>query len=118
MRRKILLEAQDVADLGTAPAVDRLVVVADAGDVLVAPGQQAQPEILGNVGVLVFVNQDGAKAPLILRQHVGMAGEQGQAVQQEIAEIAGVQGSQPLLVGGVELDTPAEREIAASEAGT
>ena len=30
---KIVLEAQDVVDLGAAPAVDRLVVVADAADV-------------------------------------------------------------------------------------
>ena len=32
---EVLLEAQDVADLGAAPAVDRLVVVADAADVVV-----------------------------------------------------------------------------------
>src|SRR5215470_4280278 len=32
--REILLEAQDVVDLGAAPAIDRLVVVADAADVL------------------------------------------------------------------------------------
>ena len=31
---KIVLEAQDVVDLGAAPAIDRLVVVADAADVL------------------------------------------------------------------------------------
>ena len=31
--REILVEAQDVVDLGAAPAVDRLVVVADAADV-------------------------------------------------------------------------------------
>src|SRR5512140_3633053 len=30
----IVLEAQDVVDLGAAPAIDRLVVVADATDVL------------------------------------------------------------------------------------
>ena len=30
---KVVLEAQDVVDLGAAPAVDRLVVVADAADV-------------------------------------------------------------------------------------
>ena len=35
---EILLEAQDVVDLGAAPAVDRLVVVADAADVLRCPG--------------------------------------------------------------------------------
>ena len=34
---EILLEAQDVADLRAAPAVDRLVVVADAADVLRCP---------------------------------------------------------------------------------
>ena len=31
---KVVLEAQDVVDLGAAPAIDRLVVVADAADVL------------------------------------------------------------------------------------
>src|SRR4029077_8353520 len=31
---KVVLEAQDVVDLGPAPAVDRLVVIADAADVL------------------------------------------------------------------------------------
>ncbi len=30
---KIVLEAQDVVDLGAAPAVDRLIIVADAADV-------------------------------------------------------------------------------------
>ena len=34
---EILLEAQDVVDLGAAPAIDRLVVVADAADVLRSP---------------------------------------------------------------------------------
>src|SRR5262245_45212757 len=31
--REVVLEAQDVVDLGAAPAVDRLIVVADAADV-------------------------------------------------------------------------------------
>src|SRR5262249_31986841 len=35
--REIVLEAQDVVDLGAAPAVDRLVVVPDAADVLWNP---------------------------------------------------------------------------------
>src|SRR6185312_10784436 len=35
---KVVLEAQDVVDLGAAPAVDRLVVVADAADVLERAG--------------------------------------------------------------------------------
>src|SRR3546814_14326000 len=56
--REVLLEAQDVADLGAAPGIDRLVVVADAGAVAVLLGEQAQPQILGDVGVMVLVDQD------------------------------------------------------------
>src|SRR5260370_26381185 len=41
--RKILLETQDVVDLGAAPAIDRLVVVADAADVLGGAGFLPSP---------------------------------------------------------------------------
>src|SRR6266478_1493514 len=37
--REVLLETQDVVDLGAAPAIDRLVVVADAADVLGGAGK-------------------------------------------------------------------------------
>ena len=67
---KILLEAQDVVDLGAAPAIDRLVVVADAADVVVALGEQPQPEILRDVGVLIFVDQHVFEAALIVLEHV------------------------------------------------
>ena len=76
---EILLEAQDVADLRAAPAVDRLVVVADAADVLRALRQQPQPQVLRHVGVLVLVDQDVAEAAVILLQHVGMLLPQGDA---------------------------------------
>ena len=69
---KIALEAQDVAHLGAAPAIDRLVVVADAAEVAPALGQQAQPQILRDVGVLVLVHQDVAELLLVLGQHVGL----------------------------------------------
>ena len=62
---EILLEAQDVGDLGAAPRIDRLVVVADAAEVAALLGEQAQPEILGLVGVLIFVDQDVFEALLI-----------------------------------------------------
>src|SRR5581483_3750054 len=55
---EIVLEAQDVVDLGAAPAVDRLVVVADAADVLgrlgcgrrLGFGRAAGPVILSPCG--------------------------------------------------------------------
>ena len=70
---EILLEAQDVADLGAAPGIDRLVVVADAAEILVELRQQPQPEILRDVGVLILVDQDVAEAVLIVGEDVGPA---------------------------------------------
>jgi hypothetical protein len=65
--------------------------------------QQAQPEILRDVGVLIFVHQDVAKPALILRQHLRVLAEQPDHLQQEIAEVGGVENLQPLLERGVEL---------------
>ncbi len=99
---EVALEAEDVADLGAAPGVDRLVVVADAADVAVGPRQGAQPEVLGDVGVLILVDEDVAELALVAFENVRLGGEQRQRVQQQIAEIAGVQHPQPLLILAVE----------------
>ena len=107
---KILLEAQDVVDLGAAPAVDRLVVVADAADVAPPLGEQPQPQILGDVGVLVLVDQHVAEAPVIVGEHVGVLAQDPQRLEQQVAEIGGVQHLQPLLIGGVELPAAAVGE--------
>ena len=81
---------QDVADLGAAPGINRLVVVADAAEIAVRARQQAQPQVLGDVAVLVFVHQDIAELALIARQHVGRGAEDFQVVQQKIAEAEAV----------------------------
>ena len=54
------------------------------------------------VGILILVHHDVAEALLILLQHRAIGPEQGQHVQQQIAEIAGVERAQPGLIGGVE----------------
>ena len=108
---EVLLEAQDVAHLGPAPAVDGLVVVSHAADVARALGQEAQPQVLGHVGVLVFVHQDVAEAALVVAEDVRVACEQGQAMQQQVAEIAGVEGPQAFLVSGVELERTTRGEL-------
>ncbi len=109
---KILLEAQDVADLGTPPGVDRLVVVPDAGDVLPRLSEEAQPEILCDVGILVFVHQDRPEAPLIVPEQVRGGAQHGQTVQQQVAEIGGIEGQKTALIGFVESQPSAEGEIA------
>src|SRR5262245_15759090 len=135
---KVVLEAQDVIDLGAAPAVDRLVVIADAADIfehsprllhgsrhrfgalpLPACGrarqccalpQQPQPEILRHIGVLVLVDQHVAEAGLILAQHLALLAEKTDALEQEVAEVGGVEDLEPLLIGGIALLAEARRE--------
>ncbi len=92
------LEAQDVVDLRTPPAIDRLVVVADAADIVVPLREQPQPQILGHVRILVLVHQREQEALLIFFEHVRVLLEQPQVLQQEIAEIGGVQFLQAKLV--------------------
>ena len=99
---EVALKAQDVVDLGSAPAIDRLIVIADAADILTGLGQQPQPQILGDVGVLILVHQHIAEPLVIFGQHIRMLGEQGQVVQQQVAEIAGVQHAEAVLIEAID----------------
>ena len=65
---KVLLETQDVGDLGAAPGIDRLVVVADAAEIPARLGEQLQPFVLALVGVLIFVDEDIAEAVAVARR--------------------------------------------------
>ena len=107
---EILLEAQDVVHLRAAPAIDGLVVVADAADVVVALREQPQPEILRDVGVLVLVHQDVGEPAVILLENVRVFLEQPQVFEQQVAEIGRVQLLEPLLIGRVKLDAAPVRE--------
>ena len=62
---KVLLELQDVADVGAAPGVDALVLIADRADVVLAARQHAHQLVLRAVGVLILVNQDVAVAAVV-----------------------------------------------------
>src|SRR6202022_5094021 len=55
--RKILVEAEDVLDLRSPPAVDRLVLVAHGAEGVRAFAEEAHQRILGNVRVLIFVDE-------------------------------------------------------------
>ena len=107
---EVLLEAQDVGDLGAAPRIDRLVVVADAAQVAARLGEQPQPFVLALVGVLIFVDEDVAEAVAIASSTSGWARKMHQHVEQQVAEVAGVQRLQPLLILGVELGAAAGGE--------
>ena len=108
---KFLFEAQDVGDFGPSPGIDRLVVVADAAQVAAGFGEQLQPLILDRVGVLIFVDEDVTETLAIAFEHVGMLAEDRQHVEQQVAEVAGVQSDQTRLIRPVHFlaATAAER---------
>ena len=107
---KIAFEAQDVFHFRAAPAIDRLVVVADHADILVGARQQPQPQILRDIGVLIFVHQHVAEAVLVIVEDFAVAAQDRDRLQQQIAEIGRVQRFQPLLVERIQIAPLAEGE--------
>ena len=82
-----LLELQDVAEVGAAEPVDRLVRVADDGDVVVAAGEQQDDLVLRLVGVLVLVDEDVLEALAVVVEHVGVVAEQAHGVDEQVVEV-------------------------------
>ena len=95
---EILLEPQDILNLRPAPGIDGLVIIPDAADIAMRLCQQSQPVILHQIGVLIFIHQDIAKAPLIIGQHIRMVAQDGHHMQQQITEIRRIQRLQPRLI--------------------
>ena len=96
--RKIALEIQNIADVRSPPAIDRLVLVAHHADVAVAFREQPHQVVLGAVGVLVFVDHHVAQPPV-----PGLAGalvvlQQAHRFEQQIVEIQGIGRAQRLFV--------------------
>ena len=58
--RELAREVEDAAHVGAAEAVDRLVGVADDGQVAAVAGERPQQRDLAGVGVLVLVDEDVA----------------------------------------------------------
>ena len=86
VRRVAVAEAQDVAGLGAAEPVDRLVVVAGAGDVAVRPGEQVQQARLRLVGVLHLVDDQPFPALAQVREPVRVLGQQPHRVHEQVVE--------------------------------
>ena len=103
--REVLFKPQDVANLSPAPAVNRLVVIPDAANILVPARQQPQPEVLRHIGILILVNKDVAEPSLVLVKNVFVFLENHHHVQQQIAKIDRIQFPQTGLILIVNLGT-------------
>jgi hypothetical protein len=84
---EILQEALDVFHLRAAPAVDRLVIVADDHHVAVAARQQADPGVLDAVGILEFVHQHVGETLAVVVEDMRLVQPQFVRAQQQLGEI-------------------------------
>ena len=82
-----LLELGDVAHVGAAPPIDRLVPVADDGDLAVVGGEEQGDLVLRHVRVLVLVDQDVLEPALVLLQDLGVLAEQLDDLHQQVVEV-------------------------------
>ena len=101
--REVVLELEDVADVGAAEAVDALIGVADREDVPVLLGEQLEQAVLGVVRVLVLVDEDVAERLLPLLAGLGEALEHVDREEEHVVEVDGVRGEEALLVEVVDL---------------
>ena len=88
--RVVLLEVQDVLDVGATPGVDGLVVVADDHEVPELGGQQVGDGVLDVVGVLVLVDADLEEAVLVALENARVLGEQLVGLDQQVVKVHGV----------------------------
>jgi hypothetical protein len=95
-------EPQDVGRVGAAPAVDRLVVVADDHQVLVIGDQVADQAELRGVGVLELVDEHEAEPLGPSPRHVGGAREQPDRLDDQIVEVERRARPQHVLVARID----------------
>ncbi len=97
-RREVFLQLHQVFRTRAAPGVDRLIVVADHGELGAVLHQQLDQQVLAGVGVLVLVHQHVAHLVLPLLEDVRMFLEQLHRLQDQVVEVHRVVGAQGALV--------------------
>ena len=81
------LEVHDVAQVGAAPLVDRLIGVADDGEVAMLAGDLLDQQVLRPVGVLVFVHHHVVELVRVALADRGVLVEQLDGREQQVVEI-------------------------------
>ncbi len=94
---KILLEVEDVGDIGAAPGINRLVVVAHNHQVLVLGSEQVRNLVLHVIRILILVYADIAKTLLIFFEHLGAAAQKLKRPHEQVVKVHRVRGTQATL---------------------
>ena len=62
--RVVARQSAQIGDIGAAPAIDCLIVIADGGERGARAGQEPEQLVLADIGILVFIDQQIAQAVL------------------------------------------------------
>ncbi len=98
----IVFEAKNVGDRGAAPAIDRLVVIADDGEVIVLAGEVREQLVLGGVGVLELVDHQEAPLLAVGARERRIFAKDLEHAHDQIAKVEAVLGLQTFLIVFVE----------------
>ena len=98
----ILLEIQDVPNIGAAPRVDRLIGITHDAEIPMAGSKLADDSVLNAVGVLILVDEDVAIFVLIVLEDARVIAEKLRRQEQEIAEVEGLRIRQFPLIARIE----------------
>ena len=104
--REVLLELQDVADIGAAPGVDALVFISHDADVVLGPGQQLHQLVLRPVGVLILVDQQVAIAAVVAFPHFAGGAQHAHRLEQQVVKIQRIRLAQFLAINLVDVRDP------------
>ncbi len=110
--RKIAQEMLHVLHARAAPAVDRLIVVADDEDLAGLAREHANPRVLQRVRVLEFVDQQVAPAFAVMCEQLIVGEEQLVRAQQQLGEIDEARALALFFVSFVNVDERARQWIA------
>ena len=96
--REVALEVEDVPQVSSTPGEDRLIVVADDGQVLLPTREVSQEHVLRAVRVLVLVDEDVLEAILPVVHRVIARLEQPHGEEEQVVEVERVVLAQEALV--------------------
>ena len=100
---EVLLELEDVADVGAAERIDGLVGIADDADVAVLAAEELKQPVLRVVRILVLVDEDVAERLLPAFPSLGEPLEHLDGQHEQVVEVDRVRRSEALLVLAVDL---------------
>ena len=88
----IVLEFENVVQIAHPPAVDRLVRVAGDGQIGIFYRQRPGDGVLGEIGVLIFIDEDVAIAVVEALADFSIFAQQRRDVQEQVVEVGGIGG--------------------------